>query len=129
MARVDANRTPYSSMMRGAVVEGTVMNTTRKYGNEPGVLKLKFNELRLADGATVPIDDTLISVNWQHNVALVSGTPVAVVLDNAVSYTRRSYYTHQSHYKTFYGDTSLPIGEGGNPVQYRNWWMSGTPEE
>jgi hypothetical protein len=76
-ATVDTSRSAYDALMRGAHVEGTVDQATPRSGNDPGVLKLSFNRLVLADGSSVPISGTPTSLNSNNITVTGDGMLVA----------------------------------------------------
>ena len=53
----------YQGMARGAVLEGHVDMARAKEGDEPGVLGLAFDRIRMPDGRTYPIYGTLIGLD------------------------------------------------------------------
>ncbi|MGV3615035.1 MAG: stalk domain-containing protein [Fimbriimonas sp.] len=53
----------YGFLPAGTRVEGKVLAARRKQGNNPGVIELDFQRLRLPNGRTYPIDGQLISLD------------------------------------------------------------------
>ena len=72
-ANVDTSRQAYNSAMNGAVVEGVVRDVQAQSGNDPGMLKVAFTRLRLADGTAYVISATPTSLDSKNVTTDSSG--------------------------------------------------------
>jgi len=73
----------------GTKVEGRVVSAVPKNGDRPGLIELDFNRIMMADGKTVPIDGSLISLDSKSVVRNENGVLVAtgnVKKDNRMVY-------------------------------------------
>lgn len=58
----------YGVIPAGTRVEGRVVSARPRSGNEPGILELDFQRMRLPNGRSVPIDGTLASLTGENIV-------------------------------------------------------------
>jgi hypothetical protein len=75
-ATVYSTRAGDSEFPAGTVLQGTVAEATKRSGNNPGVLDLRFRRAILPDGAVVPINGDTISLD-STNTANQDGRIVA----------------------------------------------------
>lgn len=87
-ATVDDSKAAYRSIMQGATVTGRVATATAQSGNNPGVLSLKFTQLKLADGRTFSISGTPTSLDTKNLTTRSDGVLVAksTKKNNALTY-------------------------------------------
>lgn len=67
----------YGGIPRSAYVEGHVADVKAKSGDQPGVLELQFDRLRLPDGRALPIDGSLYSLDTEAIERTEDGVMVA----------------------------------------------------
>lgn len=67
----------YEGIPKGSRVIGEVISARPKSGNDPGVLELAFQHVRLPDGRTYPIDGSLIDLTGNDVTADSGGTITA----------------------------------------------------
>jgi len=64
----------YGGIPAGSRVEGHVAYVRPRVGNQPGVLQLQFDQLRLPNGTAVPIDGTIASMDNSSVIRNPDGT-------------------------------------------------------
>ena len=64
----------YGGIPNGSKVDGHVVYASPKVGNQPGVLQLAFDDIRLPNGTTVPIDATVSPLDNGSVVSNADGT-------------------------------------------------------
>ena len=62
-AVVSADKDGYATLPEGSVIEGTIREAKAKEGNNPGMLDLAFNRVRLPDGRAYSISGALIGLD------------------------------------------------------------------
>jgi len=76
-ATVDDSKAAYNRIMQGATVDGVVREATPQEGSNPGLLKLGFTRLRLADGRAFSISGAPISLDTKSLSTRSDGVLVA----------------------------------------------------
>ena len=85
--RTDANGAQYHGLPNGTRVEGRVVTVRSHEGNNPGIIELEFDRIRMPDGSTHRIDGALVSLDSNSVTTNDRGVLVARNKDERMVYT------------------------------------------
>lgn len=85
--RTSGNDSEYHGLPNGTRLEGRVVTARARRGDEPGVLELEFDRIRLPDGTTHTIDGALVSLDSKYVAENDNGVLVARNREDRMVYT------------------------------------------